>query len=117
MFALDEEIVAPTAFGGTNPSTIIDAGQYMAASERAARQVRVGGPSDQKVTAKAFLIRAIACLDEIMKWMPTEADQVPASAFFTNEGLRSYMEDPGRFSRERVLAVLGAYRELLLQLG
>ena len=117
MFALDEEIVASTAFGGTNPSTIIDAGQYMAASERAARQVRVGGPSDHKVTAKAFLIRAIACLDEIMKWMPTEADQVPASAFFTNEGLRSYMEDPGRFSRERLLAVLGAYRELLLQLG
>ena len=117
MFALDAEIAASTAFGGTNPSTIIDAGQYMEESERAARQVQVVGPSGQKVSAKAFLIRAIACLDEVVKWIPIGADQVPTSAFFTSEGLRIYTEDPGRFRRDRLLAVLAAYRELLLQLG
>jgi hypothetical protein len=116
VFVLDAEIVAPTAIGGTNPSTIIDAGQYMATSERAARQVRVGGSTDPKGSAKAFLVRAIACLDEVVKWMPIGTDQVPVSAFFTIEGLRLYMEDPGRFRRVPLLAVLAAYRELLLRL-
>jgi hypothetical protein len=38
LFELDPEIPAPGSFGGSRPSTIIDAGQYLAASERAARQ-------------------------------------------------------------------------------
>ncbi len=117
LFALHSEIAAPTAFGGTTPSTIIDAGQYMAASERAARQAQVGGSSDQQTSARALLTRAIACLDEVIKWIPVGDDQVPMSAFFTSEGQRVYMEDPSRFRRERLLAVLAAYRELLLRLG
>jgi hypothetical protein len=115
LFALHEEIAAPTAFGGTTPSTIIDAGQYMAASERAAKQVQMDGPIDQP--ARSLLTRAIACLDEVIKWIPVGEDQVPVSAFFTSEGRRVYLEDPGRFRRERLLAVLAAYRELLLRLG
>lgn len=89
----------------------------MAASERAARQVQVDRATDQKMSAKAFLARAIAYLDEVVKWIPVGADEVPASAFFTSEGLRIYREDPGRFRRERLLAVLAAYRELLLRIG
>jgi hypothetical protein len=115
LFALDSEIAAPTAFGGTTPSTIIDAGKFMAASERAAKQVQAAGPLDQP--ARALLTRAIACLDEVIKWIPVGEDRVPVSAFFTNEGQRVYMEDPGRFRRERLLAVLAAYRELLFRLG
>lgn len=117
LFALDSEIAAATAFGGTTPSTIIDAGQYMAASERAAKQLQVGGPSDQQANARALLTRAIACLNEVIKWIPAGDDQVPMSAFFTSEGRRVHMEDPGRFRRERLLAVLAAFREMLLRLG
>jgi len=117
LFALDPEIAALTAFGGTNPSTIIDAGQYMATSERAARQARVDPLVDEHASARVSLARAVACLDEVIKWIPAGDDQVPISAFFTTEGRRVYMEDPGRFRRERLLAVLAVYRELLLRLG
>lgn len=117
LFALHSEIAAPTAFGGTTPSTIIDAGQYMAASERAAKQVQVGGRTYQPASVRALLARAIACLDEVIKWIPDGEHQVPRSAFFTSEGQRIYMEDPGRFRRERLLAVLAAYREMLLRIG
>ena len=63
------EIAAPDAFGGATPSTIIDAGQYLAAAERAARQVRPGGPPEGGSSARASPARAIACLEEVMKWI------------------------------------------------
>jgi len=116
LFALDPEIPAPDSFGGRKPSTIIDAGQYLAASERAAKQVQVDGPPEDHAAARASLTRAIACLDEVMKWIPDDDERVPMSAFFTSEGRRIRAAEPGRFRRARLLAVLAAYREMLLGL-
>ena len=115
LFALAPEIAAPDAFGGATPSTIIDAGQYLAAAERAARQVRPGGPPEDGASARASLARAIACLEEVMKWIPPGEDAVPASAFFTDEGRRIHSDEPNRFRRVRLAAVLAAYREMLLR--
>ena len=67
LFALDPEIAAPDAFGGRALSTIIDAGQYLAASERAAKKVQLDGPPEDRAAARYMLTRAIACLDEVMK--------------------------------------------------
>jgi hypothetical protein len=117
LFALDPEIPAPDSFGGRKPSTIIDAGQYLAASERAAKQVPLDGPSEDRAAARALLTRAIACLDEVMKWIADGDDRVPMSAFFTGEGRRIHADEPGRFRRVRLLAVLAAYRELMLRMG
>jgi hypothetical protein len=117
LFALDPEIPAPDAFGGANPSTIIDAGQYLAASERAAKQVQLGGSPADSVAARSLLARAIACLEEVMKWIPDGDERVPMSAFFTSEGQRVHASEPGRFRRIRLLAVLATYRELLLRMG
>ena len=117
LFALDPEIPAPDAFGGVNPSTIIDAGQYLAASERAARQVRLDGSLEDRASDRPSLARAIACLQEVMKWIPPGHDSVPASALFTVEGRRAHADEPGRFRRVRLAAVLAAYREMLLRTG
>jgi hypothetical protein len=113
LFALDPEIASPDAFGGTKPSTIIDAGQYLAASVRAAKQVQLDGPHEDREAARASLTRAIACLDEVMKWIPDDNDRVPMSAFFTGDGQRIRADEPGRFRRVRLLAVLATYREML----
>ena len=115
LFALAPEIAAPDAFGGMKPSTIIDAGQYLAASERAARQVRPDAPPEDRASTRASLARAIACLEEVMKWIPHGEDSVPASAFFTEEGRRVHADEPGRFRRVRLGAVLAAYREMLVR--
>lgn len=115
VFALHPEVAAPDAFGGAATSTIIDAGQYLAASERAARQVRPGGPLEDRASARRLLGRAIACLEEVMKWIPPGEDRVPASAFFTEEGRRVHSDEPDRFRTARLAAVLSAYREMWLR--
>ena len=117
MFVLGPEIVSPDAFGGAIPSTIIDAGQYLAASERAARQMRPVGPLEDRASARASLGLAIACLDEVMKWIPPSEESVPPSAFFTEEGLRVHADEPGRFRRTRLAAVLAAYREMWVRMS
>jgi hypothetical protein len=106
-FPLADEIVAADKFGGAAPSQLIDAGQVLRESDRAVRRV-VGSPSPQNVY---WLGRAIACLEEVLKWIPDGEERPPASAFFTEDGLRFSHEEPGRFRRPRLLAVLAAYQE------
>ena len=106
-FALADEIVAADKFGGMEPSQLIDAGQFLRESDRAVRRV-VNAPAPQNVY---WLGRAIACLEEVLKWIPDGEDRPPATAFFTEDGLRFSREDPGRFRRPRLRAVLAAYQE------
>jgi hypothetical protein len=68
----------------------------------------MGPPSPQGLY---WLGRAIACLEEVLKWIPDGEERPPASAFFTEDGLRFSREEPGRFRRPRLLAVLAAYQE------
>ena len=106
-FALADEIVAADKFGGMEPSQLIDAGQFLRESDRAVRSV-VNAPAPQNVY---WLGRAIACLEEVLKWIPDGEDRPPATAFLTEDGLRFSREEPGRFRRPRLRAVLAAYQE------
>lgn len=118
-FALDAEIPPLDKFGGAAVSTIIDAGQYLAAADAAARQVRIDPPprADERQRALVLIGRAIACLEEVVKWIPAGDDRVPAAALFTDEGRQVHADEPGRFRRARLDAVLTAYRELQLRLS
>ncbi|MEO7734627.1 MAG: hypothetical protein ABIY55_26965 [Kofleriaceae bacterium] len=89
------------------PSQLIDAGQFLRESDRAVRRV-VGSPAPQNLY---WLGRAIACLEEVLKWIPKGEDRPPVSAFFTEDGLRFSREEPGRFRRPRLRAVIAAYQE------
>jgi hypothetical protein len=106
-FPLADEIVAADKFGGTEPSQLIDAGQFLRESDRAVRRA-----GDAPAPQKLFLLgRAIACLEEVLKWIPDGEETPPAWAFFTEDGLRFSREEPGRFRRPRLRAVLAAYQE------
>ena len=83
-FPLANEIVAADKFGGMDPSQLIDAGQFLRESVCAVRRV-VATPAPQNLY---WLGRAIACLEEVLKWIPEGEDGPPASAFFTEDGRR-----------------------------
>ena len=117
LFALSDDIVPPECFGGSTPSTIIDAGQYMATSELAARQVSMPLTTEEaRGRARYWLGRAVACIDEVMKWIPDGAEEVPEAAFFTPVGRQNRDREPGRFRRIRLAAVHRAYRQILIEL-
>ena len=59
------------------------------------------------------MIRAVNAREELLKFIPPGADQVPADALFTAAGKQVYLAEPGRFRRARLEAVLGAYRDTL----
>lgn len=119
LFALDDEVPAIDKFGGAAVSTIIDAGQYLAAADAAARQVRADPETraDERQRARVLIGRAIACVEEVVKSIPAGGDRVPEAALFTVEGRQVYDAEPGRFRRARLEAVLTAYRELQLRLS
>ena len=106
-FALDPEIVRADKFGGARPSTIIDPGQFLAAADASAK---VNPPE------RAHLERAVAAMEEVIKFVPPGGDRVPEDAFFTDEGRAAYAREPGRFRKVRLEAVLGVYRDILVKL-
>jgi hypothetical protein len=118
-FALDPELPPGGKFGGRSLSQVIDAGQYLAVADAAARSVPADTSqldTDARAHARATLARAIAALEEVVKFIPAGADRVPPDALFTPAGRAVYDAEPGRFRKLRLDAVLGAYRELLAKM-
>lgn len=118
-FLLDPELPPGNKFGGIRLSTIVDAGQYLAVAEEAAKQVtadiaRLG--ASEKREARDWMNRAINALEEVLKWIPPHHDAVPFEALFTSSGKAIYQNEPGRFRRLRLEAVLDTYRKLLAEL-
>lgn len=113
-FALDAEIPPGRKFGGTRASQLIDAGQFLAVADAAASAapVDVGGLDDAaRHRVQALLLRAVAALEEVVKFIPPGGDRVPAEALFSTAGKELYLAEPGRFRRSRLEAVLGVYRD------
>lgn len=112
--SLDPEIVPGGTFGGARPSQIIDAGQYLAVADAAARAVpsSTSGLDDRaRQQARAQMRRAVAALEEVLKFVPPGADHVASEALFSTSGKALYRAEPGRFRKSRLEAVLRAYRE------
>jgi hypothetical protein len=115
-FLLDPELPPGDKFGGTKPSSIIDAGQYLTVADDAAKRVpaeMAGLDDDQRRAASWWINRAVNALEEVVKAVPPGADAVPASAMFSELGKETYAREPGRFRKRRLDAVLEVYRELL----
>ncbi|MGH3716385.1 MAG: hypothetical protein ACRDT4_23430 [Micromonosporaceae bacterium] len=117
-FVLDPELPPPPpAYGGGQPSQLIDPGQFLWVSEQFAQSVpadpaELSDPEQREESAEA-LETAIAALEEVLKFIPAGAEAVPEEAFTAPEGWMVYQQEPGRFRRDRLEAVLGAYRENL----
>ncbi len=112
---LDDDPVPGGGFGGERPSTIIDAGQWLALADDSSRRVpgsAAGLDGDARRRAVTELQRALAALDEVTKFLPAGADRLPTSAFFSTPGKKVYLAEPGRFQRARLEATRQAWREL-----
>jgi hypothetical protein len=119
-FALDPEVAPIGKFGGARPSQIVDAGQFLAAADAAARAVpgeenRLDELSRQR--ARALMLRAVAALEEVLKLIPPGADRVAADSLFSALGKQMYLAEPGRFRKSRLEAVLGVYRQAVARLS
>jgi hypothetical protein len=91
-------------FGGTDPSRLLDPGEWLAVADDHARRM----PGTHR-----DLDLARAAVEEALKFVPAGADRVPIDAFRTERGRAVRNAEPGRFRRARLEAVLGAYRDLL----
>ncbi|HEX3761773.1 MAG TPA: hypothetical protein VHW23_23905 [Kofleriaceae bacterium] len=90
-------------FGGSDPSHLLDPGEWMAVADAHARR-QPGTRRDLEV--------AIAALQEMLKFIPPDGDRVPDDAFRTERGRAVHDAEPGRFRRVRLDTVLGVYRDL-----
>ncbi len=107
LFELPEQIRAIALdgldFGGSDPSRLLDAGEWLAVSDRYAKRVP-RTPGDLSI--------AIAALEEVLKFIPEGADRAPAGAFRSAQGRAVRDAEPGRFRRARLEAAGEVYREL-----
>lgn len=97
---------AHEGFGGSEPSELIDAGQWLAVADRIAGQVPV---DDHGTEARAALAVARQAVEEVAKFVPPTADAVPDESFWTEAGRAVRALDPGRFRLERLLLIRDSY--------
>lgn len=117
-FGVPEVQVAPTdplTYGGPEPSTILDPGQFLWASDQYAKSApgNLSSASEaERKLARSLLEAAVACVSEVLKFIPESADAVPDDAFSSPRGKSVRDREPGRFRRTRLQAVLSAYQKL-----
>jgi len=119
-FALDPEAAPIGKFGGDRPSQIVDAGQFLAVADAAARAVSgdVSALDDlSRQRARALMLRAVAAVEEVLKFIPPGGDRVAADSLFSAMGKQMYLAEPGRFRKSRLEVVLGVYRQAVARLS
>lgn len=112
LFLLPDPRALPPAspgvrFGGETPSELLDAGEWLWVADLTASQV----PTDNPDGAWRALAIATGAMDEILKFIPAEAQEVPDTAFWSVRGRRVRAEEPGRYRRERLELVRDFYRQ------
>lgn len=120
-FAIDDQEPPPGAvFGGDRPSQILDPGQFHYASDRAAARVPVDLselPPSARPAAREDMRYAVAGLEEVAKFLPPDAESIPAEAFHSRLGRAMHRSRPDRFQRERIEDRLRFYQRTLVELG
>lgn len=103
--------VDEVVYGGSEPSKIIDAGEWLGVADRlAAGGFGPAGPQPSDRGNRALALAAAAAVDEVLKFIPVGADRVPLNATWTDEGKEQFARDPGRMRRARMEVLAGVYR-------
>jgi hypothetical protein len=104
---------------GSGASTLIDAGQWLEMAElyveqAAGAELAATGADDADLRAEALLAWrfAVDVAGEVLRFLPDGADEVPASAFWTERGREARRADPTRFTRAALSHRLDTYRGL-----
>ncbi|MFB9322596.1 hypothetical protein [Cryptosporangium minutisporangium] len=122
IFRLPERPLLPgpgdvVLFGGDEPSELLDAGEWLYVADVCA-QAAAGGPGREpgpvlSAEARESLIVAVAAMDEVLKFIPPEKDEVPRAGFWSDRGRTLRQTEPGRFRRRRLLTIRNTYRDAL----
>ncbi|WP_067654958.1 hypothetical protein [Nocardia harenae] len=112
-FRLPDRVLPPpparegVRFGGAEPSLLLDPGVWLwYADDRAA----LARDSTDPAAARLLLATAVAAIDEVLKFLPSGADEVPEAAFVSPEGRFVRSGDPGRFTRANLTAERDRHR-------
>lgn len=111
-----EMLDKPTA---SAQSQLIDAGQFFLLAEQFAQVVPTeldGLTPKEQQQIQYKLNQAIACLEEVLLFIPPAAKQVPEAAFWTEMGRAVYHQSPAQFTRERLLVIWEAWTQLRVSL-
>jgi hypothetical protein len=100
-------------FGGRQPSRVVDAGEWLWVADLTASRV----PTNNPARARYALSVAVAAMEEILKFLPPDAERVPAEAFWSERGRQVWTAEPGRFEAERLVIVRDVYTERLAALA
>lgn len=101
-------------YGGTGPSQLLDAGEWLWVADRYARAVPADPhrlPPAERRRAQGRLEAAAAAIDEVLKFVPPEEPAVPPASVWSERGGALYAREPGRFRASRLAAVRDGYRE------
>ncbi|MFF9034542.1 hypothetical protein ACF090_03615 [Streptomyces sp. NPDC014892] len=103
-FRMTEEVPPPPpAFGGAEPSQIIDPGEFEAVAGRLAESTGIqllNTPTSEHHKLRAAMAYVVAAYEEMLKFLPAGQDSIPASAFVSEVGKARYRRDPGNFDRD-----------------
>ncbi|KFF96758.1 hypothetical protein PV367_40085 [Streptomyces europaeiscabiei] len=103
-FRMSADIPPPApAFGGAEPSQIIDPGEFAEVafriSESAGIQI-LNTPKSEHHKMRGAVAYTVAAFEEIPKFIPSGENAVPASAFVSEVGKARYRREPRDFERE-----------------
>ncbi|MFF1543709.1 hypothetical protein [Streptomyces sp. NPDC058291] len=90
------------AFGGLEPSRIIDPGEFLEVAYRVSRfsgMQLLNTPESEHHTVRESVAYAVAAFEEIPKFIPPGEDAVPAAAFTSETGKARYRREPREFER------------------
>jgi hypothetical protein len=112
----DEPPPAPPAFGGADPSQIIDPGEFMWISDQISTDVGLQMLNTPQPTHQKFhseLAYAVAALEEVVKFLPEGADRISDRLFTSQRGRRVWEKDPNAFERQWLMDKLDRKRRIL----
>ncbi|MDX2393768.1 hypothetical protein NJL88_27640 [Streptomyces sp. DK15] len=116
-FRMAEEIPPPApAFGGPEPSRIIDPGEYVAVAYRVSRAASLellNRPESEHHKYRAAMAYALAAFEEVLKFVPPDQDAIPADAFTSEAGKTRYRNGPGKFRRTLIEMDIDSARQVL----
>jgi hypothetical protein len=105
----------PPRFGKSDPSEIIDAGQWLRAADLIMSETptNILGVSENEWRERQYLFTVAAeSVGEVLKFIPDGADRVPSTCFWTDLGREMRDQAPQRFARDKLEHQRAVAREL-----
>jgi hypothetical protein len=103
------------SFGDDQPSEIIDAGEWLWLADLIAQATPAGTgdlTEEDRHQARFDLRTAAAAVAEAIKFVPPDAEAVPAESLWSSRGRAVYQDEPGRFRLPRLQAARRSLRDL-----